>query len=134
MQSHTGFSNAFRQHAMREARANRKPGDIVAAGSGGPGGRALKLVDRGALSALDREDADDMQDGSEEIKKEIQRERQQKEDELFGMEGDLDEMEYDEDVADDDERVHVDGMEEEEKETEVSLCSNYRLSCLTFPL
>lgn len=33
----------------------------------------------------------------------------------------MDEMEYEEDIADDDERVHIDGMEEEEKEIEVRI-------------
>lgn len=37
------------------------------------------------------------------------------------MEGDLDEMEYEEDVADDDEKVHADGKEEEDKEYEERL-------------
>jgi len=37
------------------------------------------------------------------------------------MEGDLDEMEYEEEMADDDEKVHADGQEEEEKEYEERL-------------
>lgn len=37
------------------------------------------------------------------------------------MEGDLDEMEYEEEMADDDEKVHADGKEEEEKEYEERL-------------
>jgi len=57
---------------------------------------------------------------NDEIKKEILREKDERDQEIFGMEGDMDEMEYEDDVADDDEKVHADGMEDEEKEIDVS--------------
>lgn len=78
-----------------------------------------RLVDRGRPGAFDREDADDIGVDNDDIKKEIIRENEERDQEIFGMEGDMDEMEYEDDVADDDDKVHADGMEDEEKEIEV---------------
>lgn len=78
-----------------------------------------RLVDRGrAASAFDRDDADD---ADEEVKRELQREKEDRDREIFGMEGDVDEMEYEAGATDDDEKVHADGQEEEEKEYEERL-------------
>ena len=82
---------------------------------------STRLVDRGRpSSAFDREDADDIGVDNDDVKKEIMREKDERDQEIFGMEGDMDEMEYEDDVADDDEKVHADGMEDEEKEYEAS--------------
>jgi hypothetical protein len=82
-----------------------------------------RLVDRGRpVSEFDRDDGEAID--NDELKKEILREKDERDQEIFGMEGDMDEMEYEDDMADDDEKVHADGMEEEEKEIEVTYYSH----------
>jgi hypothetical protein len=82
-----------------------------------------RLVDRGRpVSEFDRDDGEAID--NDDLKKEILREKDERDQEIFGMEGDMDEMEYEDDVADDDEKVHADGMEEEEKEIEVTYYSH----------
>lgn len=72
----------------------------------------LKLVDNGSTDLFGDDD-----DEEEKINKK-RRERE------MGGEGDLDEMEYENDFADDDEKIEQDGDDEEAKEMEVphSLC------------
>ena len=72
----------------------------------GPGGRKLKTVDSGGGHLF----GDDDEDGAS-------RKRREKE---LGGEGDIDEQVYEEEFADDDEQMQVDGEDEEAKETEVS--------------
>jgi hypothetical protein len=86
-----------------------------------------RLVDRGRpVSEFDRDDGEAID--NDELKKEILREKDERDQEIFGMEGDMDEMEYEDDVADDDEKVHADGMEEEEKEIEVTYYSSIQIT------
>ena len=70
----------------------------------GPGGRKLKAVDSGA-NLFDDED--------EEGNGKRRRERE------LGEEGDLDEQVYEEDFADDEEKIEMDENDEEAKELEV---------------
>lgn len=69
----------------------------------GPGGRKLRTVDR--MDGLFEDEEGNMS------------RRQEKE---FGEEGDMDEMVFEEEFADDDEKMEVDGDDEEAKELEVS--------------
>ena len=81
----------------------------IGGGSLGPGGRRLRTVDNGMRGLFGDDDDDD--------RARRQRERDR------GAEGDVDEMEYEEDFADDEEPMVNDGMgDEEAKELEVS-CS-----------
>jgi hypothetical protein len=90
-----------------------------------------RLVDRGRPNtAFEREDDDDM--GDDEVKRALQQEKQERDQEIFGQEGDMDEMEYEEEMADDDEKVHADGKEDEEKEYEVNLQPSYRVIISNF--
>jgi hypothetical protein len=90
-----------------------------------------RLVDRGRPNtAFEREDDDDM--GDDEVKKALQQEKQERDQEIFGQEGDMDEMEYEEEMADDDEKVHADGKEDEEKEYEVSFQPLHRVIISNF--
>ncbi|CAG8768403.1 130_t:CDS:2, partial [Acaulospora colombiana] len=101
------FSRAFRQHARLIEMEDRKVnlgGGFGAESSMPAGGRAL------------RDEDDDM--GDDDVKRALQQEKQERDQEIFGMEGDMDEMEYEEDVADDDEKVHADGKEDEDREIE----------------
>jgi transcription initiation factor TFIIF subunit alpha len=69
----------------------------------GPGGRRLKTVDNGGdLFGEDDEDGEGR--------------RRRRDD---GADGDIDEMVYEEDFADDDEKIEDDGDDEEAKELEV---------------
>ena len=72
----------------------------------GPGGRKLKTVDSG-MDGLFEEDEDSK------MKRKKQKE--------YGGEGDMDEMEYEEDFADDEEKVDEDNEDEVAKELEVGL-------------
>ncbi|KAF8913900.1 hypothetical protein CPB84DRAFT_1757855 [Gymnopilus junonius] len=72
----------------------------------GPGGRRLKTVDSGMDHLFD-----DGDEGDESMKRRRKRE--------LGEEGDLDEMIYEEDFADDDEKMEVDEEDEDAKELEV---------------
>lgn len=74
----------------------------------GPGGRKLKTVDSGMDGLFD-----DDEDGDS-------KRRREKE---FGGEGDLDEQEYEDDFADDEEKVEADDNDEEAKEIEVCIFS-----------
>ena len=76
----------------------------------GPGGRRLRTVDAGDRGLFEEDDEEGV-DG--ELKRRRDRER--------GQEGDLDEMEYEEDFADDDEQIEVDPNDEEAKELEVHI-------------
>ena len=75
----------------------------------GPGGRKLKTVDSGMDHLFDDDDDGDG-DGGRRRKREL------------GEEGGLDEQVYEEDFADDDEKMDVDVNDEEAKELEV--CSS----------
>ncbi|KAF8639943.1 hypothetical protein AX17_001193 [Amanita inopinata Kibby_2008] len=77
----------------------------------GPGGRRLKTVDSGMNGLFDDEDDLDA------------RRRRERE---YGGEGDLDEQVYEEDFADDEERVDADEDDEEAKEVEERLKREYR--------
>lgn len=70
----------------------------------GPGGRKLKAVDSGA-NLFDDED----EDGNGKRRRERE----------LGGEGDLDEQVYEEDFADDEEKIEEDDNDEEAKEIEV---------------
>ncbi|KAI5120668.1 hypothetical protein M0805_006957 [Coniferiporia weirii] len=79
-----------------------------------PGGRRLRTVDAGMRGLFDEDD----EEGMEERRR---RERER------GGEGDLDEMEYEDDFADDEEKVEPDGGDDEEaKELEERLKREYR--------
>lgn len=115
-----GFTRAFRQLARQQQLDEKKAGGFVGEATMTGGASVLRLVDRGRPTAFDREEGDDIEDAD------IKRENQEREQEIFGMEGDMDEMEYDEEMADDDEKVHIDGKEEEEKEVEERLKREWR--------
>lgn len=74
-----------------------------------PGGRKLKAVDSGMDLFGDDEDDKDA------------KRRREKE---YGGEGDMDEMVYEEDFADDDEKVEAEGEDDEAKEIEVCCVSH----------
>lgn len=73
----------------------------------GPGGRRLKTVNRGAEDLF----GDDDEEGGEARKRRMDKEH--------GAEGDLDEAEFEEEFADDEEMANPDQDEEETKDTEV---------------
>ena len=72
----------------------------------GPGGRKLRTVDSGSAGLFGD---DDDEDGD--VKRKIKREN--------GAEGDLDELDFEEGFADDEEKAEPDNDDEEEKELEV---------------
>ncbi|KII95213.1 hypothetical protein PLICRDRAFT_97799 [Plicaturopsis crispa FD-325 SS-3] len=78
----------------------------------GPGGRRLRTVDDGMSGLF----GDDDEDGDA-------KKRRAKE---YGGEGDLDEQEYEEDFADDDEQAEPDNDDEEAKELEERLKREYK--------
>lgn len=93
---------------MFKAEAEGRIGNPVVASEGqslGPGGRKLKAVDSGMNGLFDDED-----DGAQS--------RREKE---LGEEGDLDEQVYEEDFADDEEKMDLDENDEEAKELEVCM-------------
>jgi transcription initiation factor TFIIF subunit alpha len=73
----------------------------------GPGGRKLKTVDSGRDLFGDDDDGD------------VKRKRRKDD----GADGDIDEQVYEEDFADDEEKMEEDGDEEEAKELEVRICT-----------
>lgn len=85
----------------------RSLGGLGGGQSLGPGGRRLKTVDNGMDHLFD-----DGEDGDGSMQKRRNRE--------LGEEGDLDEQVYEEDFADDDEKMELDEDDEEAKEIEVS--------------
>ena len=94
---------------------NERGGSVVPSGSSlvhsageslGPGGRRLKAVDSGMAGLFGDEDEDGV-DSSRRRKKE------------YGAEGDLDELDFEEDFQDDDEKAEPDADDEEAKELEV---------------
>jgi transcription initiation factor TFIIF subunit alpha len=96
--------------------AEGTPSLVYSSGSSlGPGGRKLKAVDSGMSGLFDDDDEDP-----------DSRRRRQKE---YGGEGDLDEQVYEEDFADDEERVE-DDHDEEAKELEVSSSRVFRRDSL----
>lgn len=74
----------------------------------GPGGRRLRTVDNGGGGGLFGDDDDEDGGG-----------RGRKRSRELGAEGDLDELDFEEDFADDEEKVEADGEDEEAKEVEV---------------
>lgn len=99
--------------AMFKAEAEGRIGNPVVASEGqslGPGGRKLKAVDSGMNGLFDDED-----DGAQR--------RREKE---LGEEGDVDEQVYEEDFADDEEKMDVDEHDEEAKELEERLKREYK--------
>ncbi|KDR83739.1 hypothetical protein GALMADRAFT_236092 [Galerina marginata CBS 339.88] len=99
--------------AMFKAEAE---GRNAASGSGqslAPGGRKLKTVDSGMDHLFD--DGDDGDDS-------LQRRRKRE----LGEEGDLDEQVYEDDFADDDEKMEVDEEDEDVKELEERLKKEYK--------
>ncbi|KAG8823428.1 hypothetical protein FRC17_009335, partial [Serendipita sp. 399] len=119
---HTSISRAFAQQARLEEMDNKKASTFGGEATVTGARNLFRLVDRGRPATSFERDEDDLEAADEEMKKY----KQEREQELFGMEGDMDEMEYDEDMADDDERVHADGNEEEEKEQEERLKREWR--------
>lgn len=91
---------------MFKAEAEGKNDQGHSSQSLGPGGRRLKTVDSGMDHLFD-----DGDDGDDSVNRRRKRE--------LGEEGDLDEMVYEEDFADDDEKMEVDEEDEEVKELEV---------------
>lgn len=77
----------------------------------GPGGRKLKTVDNGMAGLFDEDDEDGGQ---------RRRERE------TGAEGDLDELDFEETFADDEEKVEADGEDEDAKELEERLKKEYK--------
>ena len=77
----------------------------------GPGGRKLKAVDSGRNNLFGDDDED--------------RDAKRRRDKEYGGEGDLDEMVYEEDFADDEEKMDVEDNDEEAREIEVN---NFSLS------
>ena len=75
----------------------------------GPGGRKLRTVVSGAGDLFGDDDEDE--DG-EHRKRRIKKE--------YGQEGDLDELDFEETFADDEEKIEAEAEDEEEKEMEVS--------------
>ncbi|KAH8118694.1 hypothetical protein DFH11DRAFT_1503243 [Phellopilus nigrolimitatus] len=103
---------------MRQRNGNSAGGPSLVYESGGrsqaPGGRRLRTVDNGMRGLFEEDDEDGMQD-----RRRRERER--------GGDGDMDEMEYEEDFADDEEKMQPDGMDDEEtKEIEERLKREYR--------
>ncbi|KAL0579683.1 transcription factor IIF subunit tfg1 [Marasmius crinis-equi] len=99
--------------AEAEGRVSLSSGSLVqnAGSSLGPGGRKLKAVDTGSeLFGDDEEDGD-------------YKRRRQKE---YGGEGDLDENVFEEEFADDDEKMEVDDNDQEAKELEERLKKEYK--------
>lgn len=84
----------------------------------GPGGRKLKTVDSGMDHLFD--------DGEDDGNGMAKRKRRE-----LGEEGDLDEQVYEEDFADDDEKMEVDEDDEEAKELEVRSSFVCFWKCLT---
>lgn len=85
--------------------------------SAGPGGRQLRAVNKGSLFGDDDEDDDSKQSGR-------RRERE------LGGDGDADELDFEEDFADDDEKYPEDNQDDEEaKELEVLLLITVILGC-----
>ncbi|KZV97231.1 hypothetical protein EXIGLDRAFT_670275 [Exidia glandulosa HHB12029] len=72
------------------------------------GGRRLKMVDKGAQSLFGDDDEEEVKD---KLKKRRDRE--------LGEEGDLDEIEFEDDFADDDEKMNVDGEDDDEEAKEL---------------
>ena len=86
-------------------------GSLVHSVGSNTGGRKLRAVDSGGdLFGDDEEDGGD-------------RKRKQRE---YGQEGDLDELDFEEDVQDDDEKIEPDGEDEEAKELEVRASGCFR--------
>jgi transcription initiation factor TFIIF subunit alpha len=77
----------------------------------GPGGRRLKTVDAGSRGLFEEDDEEGV-DG------EIRRKRERE----MGQEGDIDEMEYEDDFADDDEKMEPEGALEDEEAKEIEVC------------
>jgi len=107
--------------AESEGRSVDGVNSLVHSGSGpslGPGGRKLKTVDKGSLFGDD--DDDDP----------AAKRRRAKE---YGEDADMDEMLYEDDFADDDDKVEQDGEDEEAKEQEVCLSTfmlSHSLTCV----
>lgn len=78
----------------------------------GPGGRKLKTVDSG----IDRLFGDDDEEGGD-----VKRKKRE-----YGQEGDVDELDFDEDVQDDDENMEPDANDDEAKELEERLKREYK--------
>lgn len=107
--------------ALFKAERSGSTGPIPSA-SLGPGGRRLKTVDNG-MNGLFGDDEDEDEDG-EGRKRRTKRE--------LGAEGDVDEMDFEEQFADDEEKMEPDDRDDEEaKELEVIHNGNQSLSlCL----
>ena len=94
------ISAAIKAEEAKEGILNRRS----MAGASVSGGRLLRTVDKG--QDLFGDDDDD-EDSKRRVK-------------MGGADGDFDEVEYEEDFADDEERLHQDGLnEDEEKEADV---------------
>ena len=83
----------------------------------GPGGRKLRTVVSGPTNDLFGDDDED--ENGEHKKRRIKKE--------FGQEGDLDELDFEETFADDEEKIENEAEDEEEKELEVRL---YHARCV----
>lgn len=102
------MARQFKEYAD-QLDAEEKKRVLMATGEGNTemmiGGRMVTVVDRGAKSKFDEDD-------DETVPKPNYRE-------MFGEDAGDDEHDYEDDVQDDDERIPMDGMEEEEKEYDV---------------
>lgn len=108
--SRTGRAAATTAPVLK-TEAEGTPSLVYSSGSSlGPGGRKLKTVDSGMSGLFDDDDDPDS------------RRRRQRE---YGGEGDLDEQVYEEDFADDEEKVD-DEHDEEAKELEVCASRVFR--------
>ena len=85
-------------------KAESEGGNIFGSQSLGPGGRRLKTVENGEGGLFDDDDDPDS------------KRRRQKE---FGEDGDLEEVTFEEEFADDEEPMEVDENDEEAKEQQV---------------
>lgn len=72
-------------------------------------GNGLRTVDSGSMDLFGDDDDDE---------EKLNKKRRMKE---LGADGDIDEMEYEADFADDEEKMEMDGDDEETKEMEVSI-------------
>lgn len=91
----------------------------------GPGGRRLKMVDNGGAGLFGDDDDDDDENGIR--KRRVKRE--------LGAEGDMDELDFEETFADDEEKMEPEDQEDEEaKEMEVrSFALSSDVTLLTCP-
>ena len=87
--------------------------------SAGPGGRQLRAVNKGSLFGDDDDDDDELKFATRRREREL------------GGEGDADELDFEEDFADDDEKYPEDNQDDEAKELEVRILDRNKPGFLT---